>query len=190
MVSDIEERQAPSAGSRAELEQEISQLMRVVPSVIKLLKERADVAVTRGASGSEEGQYKKATADLGLSQMKVLGVLANDECVMSDLARRFNVSGPTITHVVDALVERGYVERRRDGEDRRCIYLTLTEMGQEAWRLMSRRYTAALKEFLRPLSDEQLETVVLAGKYLGELLERQSEAADLATHMRTPHLHH
>jgi hypothetical protein len=36
----------------------------------------------------------------------------------------------------------------------------------------------ALREFLRPLGDEQLETVVLAGHYLGTLL-RQEGAAPL-----------
>src|SRR4051812_35021293 len=107
MVSDIEDRKAPSSASRGELEQEITQLMNVVPSVIKLLKERADYAAARGASGSKEGQNKKAASELGLSQIKVLSVLANEQYMMSDLARHFNVSGPTMTHIVDALVERG-----------------------------------------------------------------------------------
>jgi DNA-binding MarR family transcriptional regulator len=160
---------APNSARRAELEQDITHLMEVVPSVIKLLKDRVHAA-------EAEAPETSAIGDLSLSQVKALAALDRGECVMSDLARRFNVSGPTMTGIVDGLVQRGYVERKRDRADRRCVYLTLTDAGAEVRRISRQRYMVALREFLRPLSDEQLETVVLAGHYLGALLRQEGGA--------------
>jgi hypothetical protein len=101
---------APTSARRAELEQDITHLMEVVPSVIKLLKDRVHAA-------EAEAPETSAIGDLSLSQVKALAALDRGECVMSDLARHFNVSGPTMTGIVDGLVQRGYVERKRDRAD-------------------------------------------------------------------------
>lgn len=162
------ETESLASTGRGVREEDIALLMNVVPSIIKLLKQRVQRSLDPGASATQ--------SDLGLPQIKVLSVLGDGECVMSDLARRFDVSGPTMTRTVDSLVERGYVQRWRDVEDRRHVFLRLTGLGQKVRLKLVDQYTSALRDFLRPLADDQLETVVLAGKHLSSLLDQHVKA--------------
>lgn len=50
---------------------------------------------------------------------------------MGELQRRMLLAPATITGLVDALVKRGLVSRRRDEEDRRLVLLQLTPAGKE-----------------------------------------------------------
>src|SRR5215210_4975435 len=63
--------------------------------------------------------------EMGESQMMVLHSLSKGRQRTSDLAKRFNVTNPTMTRIVDALVDRGYVNRRPQVDDRRCIFLEI-----------------------------------------------------------------
>ena len=50
---------------------------------------------------------------------------------MSNLSRIFYVSPTTMTSIVDRLVQRGYIKRRRAQQDRRKVLVTLSEKGKE-----------------------------------------------------------
>jgi len=50
---------------------------------------------------------------------------------MSKLSRIFYVSPTTMTSIVDRLVQRGYIKRRRAQQDRRKVLVTLSEKGKE-----------------------------------------------------------
>jgi len=50
---------------------------------------------------------------------------------MSKLSRIFYVPPTTMTSIVDRLVQRGYIKRRRAQQDRRKILVTLSEKGKE-----------------------------------------------------------
>jgi long-chain acyl-CoA synthetase len=50
----------------------------------------------------------------------------------SHLAERLAVAKPTVTAVVDGLVERGYLSRSADADDRRATRITLTSAGRQA----------------------------------------------------------
>src|SRR5438105_3093930 len=65
--------------------------------------------------------------ELGESQMWVLHALTKGRHQNSELARHYNVTDPTMSRIIDALVRKGYVQRRPDVEDRRCTLLEITE---------------------------------------------------------------
>ena len=67
-------------------------------------------------------------AGLGVLRMLTL----RDGLKSSEVAARGWSTPGTVTSVVDTLVRDGYVERRRDGEDRRVVRLFLTEPGRRA----------------------------------------------------------
>jgi long-chain acyl-CoA synthetase len=69
------------------------------------------------------------TVDLSLPQYRILGMLDGSSAVSSDLAERLAVRPPTVTAVVDGLVNRGLVERRSVENDRRRVDHVLTEQG-------------------------------------------------------------
>lgn len=65
----------------------------------------------------------------------------------SRLARRLQVTAPTMTRTVDSLVERALVERQADPADRRTTSLTLTAAGRE----LVLRYQAVVNDRLHEL---------------------------------------
>ncbi|MBJ6362736.1 MarR family winged helix-turn-helix transcriptional regulator [Paenibacillus sp. GCM10012307] len=79
-------------------------------------------------------EWKSRSGDnLPLSHIRMLTVLQRREKEkVAELADCLHVTPGAITGIADKLIQRGYVERRRDETDRRVVYLQLTEEGQSA----------------------------------------------------------
>jgi DNA-binding MarR family transcriptional regulator len=75
-----------------------------------------------------------AARDLTLAQFRVLALIAAGDERSSLLAERLAVAKPTITAVVDGLVERGFVIREAVFGDRRSIRVSLRPEGMSALR--------------------------------------------------------
>jgi DNA-binding MarR family transcriptional regulator len=75
-----------------------------------------------------------AASDLTLAQFRILALVAAGDERSSLLADRLAVAKPTITAVVDGLVERGFVAREAVAGDRRSIRVALTSAGEVALR--------------------------------------------------------
>ena len=73
-----------------------------------------------------------AARDLTLAQFRILALIAAGDERSSLLAERLTVAKPTITAVVDGLVERGFVAREAVAGDRRSIRVALTPAGSVA----------------------------------------------------------
>lgn len=72
-----------------------------------------------------------AAVDLSLPQYRLLVFLSEvDTAMASALARRLEVSRPSITALVDGLVARGLVERTTARDDRRRVEHRLTGAGE------------------------------------------------------------
>lgn len=67
-----------------------------------------------------------------LPQFRVLAFLSEGEWAASALAEWLDVSRPSVTALVDGLVERGWVERRESPQDRRQVLHQITESGRAA----------------------------------------------------------
>jgi long-chain acyl-CoA synthetase len=75
---------------------------------------------------------ERGAGDLTLPQFRVLALVEEGGGRASQLADRLAVAKPTITAVVDGLVERGYLKRSADSDDRRATKITLTAAGKRA----------------------------------------------------------
>ena len=69
----------------------------------------------------------------------------------------FLLKGPTVTGIVKRLVEKDFIRRRPDCQDRRINYLELTEKGQALESLVCQEITRLEAETLRGISAEYLE---------------------------------
>jgi DNA-binding MarR family transcriptional regulator len=76
---------------------------------------------------------ERSLGELGLSlpQYRVLSLLDGGSAAGTALADHLAVSRPHVTAVVDGLVERGWVERRPDRDDRRRVSHVLTDGGRD-----------------------------------------------------------
>jgi long-chain acyl-CoA synthetase len=90
-------------------------------------------AASRGAARlSKVVELALDEVDLSLPQFRLMLLLADGSSVATALARRLTVSRPSITALVDGLVQRGFVERVPDTRDRRCVTHSLTPAGRAA----------------------------------------------------------
>jgi DNA-binding MarR family transcriptional regulator len=88
----------------------------------------------------------------------------------SQLAERLAVAKPTITAVVDGLVDRGYLKRSADCDDRRATKITLTSAGRRALYDAEAAMGARLQDVLARADDP--EAIARALQDLGQAITR------------------
>jgi long-chain acyl-CoA synthetase len=112
--------------------------------------------------------------DLTLAQFRVLALIDAGDERSSLLADRLSVAKPTITAVVDGLVERGLLLREAVAGDRRSIRLSLTSDGLEALRAAEDSMATSLGRILEH-ADER-GAIVSALNDLDDALAARMEA--------------
>lgn len=131
-----------------------------------------------------------AALDLSPAQYRMLVQIARGTDASSSLAQKLAVSAPSVTAVVDGLVQRGAVERAHSVEDRRRIALALTRPGRALLASAEEALQARLGAIAGELEDGELAGNALAALTLwGEALDRarvKREAARRAEGDETP----
>ena len=112
-------------------------------------------------------------AELSLTQLKALHVLADDEELsLNGMAERLGgLSLPTVSRAVDSLVQRGYVRRTEDAADRRMKRVSLTAKGRRTIDKLVGIRAAEFERALESMTDDQRDQLARA---LEPILERRS----------------
>jgi DNA-binding MarR family transcriptional regulator len=123
--------------------------------------------VMRRAIAVVEGEER-----LLFQQLRCLQALARTEgpAFAAQLARVLLVTPPTMTRTLDALVERGLVERQPDPTNRRQVVLQLTPEGRALVERYEAIINAHLHTLIAPLPADRQERLLLALQDLGALL--------------------
>ena len=79
---------------------------------------------------------------------------------MSAIARLLSVTVGTLTIAMNSLVKKGYVIRERSQEDRRVVYISLSEKGREAYAHHERFHQQMIHEILDGLNPEETEVLL------------------------------
>ncbi len=87
-------------------------------------------AARAAARLSRQVERALAPVELSLPQYRLLALLGDSEELASALAGLLAVRPPSVTALVDGLVQRGLVERRASEGDRRCVAHVLTDAGR------------------------------------------------------------
>jgi DNA-binding MarR family transcriptional regulator len=101
--------------------------------------------------------------ELTLSQYRTLGSLSGGDERASTLARRLAMPKPTLTALVDGLVDRGYVTRERSPEDRRVVRLSITAEGRAARARADRHLGRLFADLLERCPDPDAVLAALDG---------------------------
>jgi DNA-binding MarR family transcriptional regulator len=112
-----------------------------------------------------------SASDMTLSQYRVLGILSTGDERASLLAARLTVAKPTLTALVDSLVERGYVARESSADDRRAVRLSITDGGRSALADTERHLADVLDDVLACSDDP--DGLVRAIEQIGVALDRR-----------------
>lgn len=95
--------------------------------------------------------------DLSMSHIKALQVLSDCGCELSvkEVSEELGLSLPGGSRTVDALLRRGYLERREDENDRRMKRIGVTPAGREVARRIVGARLEGLEQFTSSLTPEQ-----------------------------------
>jgi len=74
---------------------------------------------------------------------------------MSTIAKRLSITMGTLTISMNNLVKKGYAMRIRSEEDRRVVYIRLTEKGRRAYRHHAQFHHEMIEAVVRNLDNEE-----------------------------------
>ena len=102
--------------------------------------------------------------DLSMSHIKALQVLSDCGCELSvkEVSEELALSLPGASRTVDALLRRGYLERREDERDRRMKRIAVTQAGRDVARRIVGARLEGLEQFTASLSPEQRSRLMAA----------------------------
>jgi DNA-binding MarR family transcriptional regulator len=86
--------------------------------------------------------------EISLPQYRVLGLLSSGDERATQLAARLSVAKPTLTALVDSLVERGFIARHTLDGDRRSVSMSITPAGRTALRRTANGLRDALDDVI------------------------------------------
>lgn len=100
-----------------------------------------------------------ADHDISHDQWGVLIMLAKGHAeTAADLARVMESDTGSMTRMIDRLEAKGLVSRRRCGEDRRVVWLELTDPGREIAEKLTTIVVKVLNKHLHGFSADELDT--------------------------------
>ena len=101
--------------------------------------------------------------DISVNDMHVIEAIGIGEPKnMSSIARELSVTVGTLTIAMNSLVKKGYVERSRGLEDRRVVYISLSERGRKAYGHHARFHREMIESLTSDLSEDEMQTLVKA----------------------------
>lgn len=105
--------------------------------------------------------------DITNNDMHVIQVIGTgDPKNMSTIAKELSVTVGTLTIAMNSLVKKGYVTRERGQEDRRVVYISLSEKGRKAYTHHERFHQQMIREVLDGLNPEETEVLLKSLKKL------------------------
>ena len=99
--------------------------------------------------------------DITNNDMHIIEAIGmNEPKNMSTIAREISVTVGTLTIAMNSLVKKGYVFRERGKEDRRVVYISLTERGRAAYVHHARFHKAMIDSISDEMTSEEMELLI------------------------------
>jgi DNA-binding MarR family transcriptional regulator len=121
---------------------------------------------------------KYGAKEMSVPQFRTLAFVYRKEgASLSEVSDHIGLTLPTMSMLVDGLVDRGLINRREDREDRRRIMLTLTEPGRARFESARGATMANLEQRLRQLSASDRATITASMRMLREAFAEGNKSA-------------
>ena len=135
----------------------------------------AAIRLLRTLRREDDGSGLSAPRLSALSVIAFAGPLS-----LAELAAAEQVRPPTMSRIVDALVEAGLVSRETDPGDRRSVCLTATAEGRRLMEAGRERRVRALVQRLGPLSADERRALARGVELLEAVIPRGSDSLNLS----------
>ncbi len=118
--------------------------------------------------------------NLTSAQIKLLTCFSNKaELTMTELSNNLAVSMPTMTAMVDRLVNSKMVERERNNIDRRVVRVKLTDAGEKILKKLVRIRRKEMEKILMNLSEGEMESYLTSIEVVARLLAKARQKRDI-----------
>ena len=114
--------------------------------------------------------------DLTNNDMHVIEAIGlGDGNNMSSIAKKLNITVGSLTKAMNSLVNKKYVERRRSEEDRRVVFVKLTDRGVKAYRHHEDYHRQMTRAILDKLDEAEIPVLVKTLDALSEFFTGYSK---------------
>ncbi|THE14161.1 MarR family transcriptional regulator [Bacillus timonensis] len=93
-------------------------------------------------------------------------------CTSTELADVFEVKKSAITAIINRLFEKGLIQRTRDENDRRIVYLTLSNKGNELFSKTEERVHKLVESIIGEFSEEEIVQFLKTYEKLNGILQQ------------------
>lgn len=83
------------------------------------------------------------------------------------------ITSGTITHTVNKLVMEGYVRKVQDLEDKRIIWVEITEAGKDTYNKIDKEHMKYLNFLLEDFTEDEKVEFIEHMKYIGKNIEKK-----------------
>lgn len=121
---------------------------------------------------------RKTFEDIGLTmpQTMVVGTLAHQgKMKISELSEKVHLSNSTVSGIVDRLEKQGYVVRSRNEEDRRTVYVNVTDKMKELYSGIHEKIIESYEEMLSSGTPEEMNKIIEGLNTLKKILNERKE---------------
>ncbi len=140
---------------------------------------KAEVAKLFLEVGKElKHNMRKCFEDIGITmpQGMVIGILFKDgEMKISELSNKLGLSNSTTSGIIDRLEKQGIVERIRSQEDKRIVYVRLSQKSEEMHHSFHKTAEENFEKLLEKGTPEDVEKIIeglsVLKKVMGESVE-------------------
>ena len=109
----------------------------------------------------KEAIITEEVKDITNNDMHIIEAIGlSGENTMSSVAKKLKITAGSLTTAVNALVRKAYVKRERSEEDRRVVYIALTEKGEKAFYHHEQFHRQMTNAVIEKLDDEEIDALV------------------------------
>jgi DNA-binding MarR family transcriptional regulator len=98
-----------------------------------------------------------------------------NNCTSSELAEVFAVNKSAVTAIITRLVDKELIQRTRDENDRRVVYLTLTDKGKALFNQCEQRIHSLVEGIITKFNEEEINSFIQTYEKLEKLLDDVKE---------------
>ena len=100
-------------------------------------------------------------SDISNNDMHIIEAIGLGEGArMSVVAKRLNITVGSLTTSMNSLVKKGYVKRERGEEDRRVVYISLSDKGKKAFIHHARFHKEMITSIMDEFDDDEKRILI------------------------------
>ena len=108
-------------------------------------------------------------------QGMMMGILSHDgEMKISDLSEKIGLSNSTVSGIIDRLEKQGLVERTRSIEDRRVVYVNISDAFKKNSKTKFHKLEKTFEDIMEKATDEEILAILKGLDTLEKLMDKQS----------------